>query len=278
VSGPVKAPAAHQVLAILGHLGRQAAPVPAAAVARELGLPRSTTYQLLATLAESGFVVHLADERRYSLGVAAYELATGYARQAPLQRVARVPLARLVDRTGHTAHLAVMHGHEVIYLIEERAPGRPPLVTDVGVRLPAHLTASGRAMLAALPAAQIRALFPQPEAFVTRHETGPRSLSALRRLLVETRRRGHAVEDGEVTPGFVSIAVAVLDHMRHPVASVAVTMPRPELDPDLHEVVVAEVGRTARAIAARISGHTHPPANAPARTPRDRRGRAAGAS
>jgi len=255
---PVKAPAAHQVLAILSHLGRQAGPVPAATVARELGLPRSTTYQLLATLTESGFVVHLADERRYSLGLAAYELATGYARQAPLQRVARVPLARLVDRTGHTAHLAVMHGREVIYLIEERAPGRPPLVTDVGVRLPAHLTASGRAMLAALPAAQIRALYPDAEAFVTRHEPGPRSPSALRRLLVECRRRGHAVEVGEVTPGFASFAVAVLDHTRHPVASVAVTVPRPELGPHLRDVVVVEVDRTARAIAARISGHTRP--------------------
>lgn len=258
MSRPVKVPAAQHVLAILGHLGRQAGPVPAAAIARELALPRSTTYQLLSTLAESGFVVHLADERRYSLGLAAYELATGYTRQAPLQRVARVPLARLVDRTGHTAHLAVMHGREVVYLIEERAPGRPPLVTDVGVRLPAHLTASGRAMLAALPAAQIRALFPHPEAFVTRHEPGPRSLSALRKLLVETRRRGHAVEVGEVTPGFASIAAAVLDHTRHPVASVAVTVPRSELGPDLREVVVAEVGRTARAIAARIGGHNRP--------------------
>jgi DNA-binding IclR family transcriptional regulator len=75
---------------------------------------------------------------------------------------------------------------------------------------------------------------------------------------VETRRRGHAVEDGEVTPGFASIAVAVLDHTGHPVASVAVTMPRPVLGPELREVVVAEVGRTARAIAARISGHTRP--------------------
>jgi DNA-binding IclR family transcriptional regulator len=259
MSGAPKVPAAHQVLAILSHLGRQAGPVPAAAIARALALPRSTTYQLLATLAESGFVVHLVDERRYSLGVAAYELATGYARQAPLQRVARVPLARLVDRTGHTAHLAVMYGREVIYLIEERAPGRPPLVTDVGVRLPAHLTASGRAMLAALPAAQIRALFSHPDAFVTRHESGPRSLSALRKLLVETRRRGHAVEVGEVTPGFASIAVAVLDHTGHPVASVAVTVPRSELGPDLAAVVVEEIGRSARAIAARISGHTHAP-------------------
>jgi DNA-binding IclR family transcriptional regulator len=228
--------------------------VPAAAITRDLELPRSTTYQLLTTLAESGFVVHLADERRYSLGVAAYELGTGYVRQAPLQRIARVPLSRLVDRTGHTAHMAVLHGREVVYVLEERAPGRPPLVTDVGVRLPSHLTASGRAMLAALPAAKIRAVFPQPDTFVTRHDVGPRSLSALRRELVETRRRGYAMEDGEVTAGFVSIAVAVLGHTRHPVASVAVTFPS-SAAPDGHGVLVDEVGRTARAIASRIGGH-----------------------
>jgi DNA-binding IclR family transcriptional regulator len=256
VPRPAKAPAAQQVLAILGHLARQAGPLPAAAIARDLELPRSTAYQLLGTLVDQGFVVHLSDERRYGLGVAAYELATGYARQAPLQRVARVPLARLVDVTAHTAHLAVLHGREAVYVIEERAPGRPPLVTDVGVRLPVHLTASGRAMLAALPAAQVRALFPHPDAFVTRHEEGPRSLSALRRLLGQTRRCGHAVEDGEVTPGFVSIAVAVLDHARHPVAAVAVTIPKPEMSPQLHDTVVAEVGRTARAIAARISARS----------------------
>ena len=249
-------PAAHQVLAVLGYLARQAAPVPAAAITRDLQLPRSTTYQLLTTLAESGFVVHLADERRYSLGVAAYELGTGYVRQAPLQRIARVPLGRLVDRTGHTAHLAVLHGREVIYVIEERAPGRPPLVTDVGVRLPAHLTASGRAMLAALTGAHVRALYPEPDAFVTRHEVGPRSLSALRRILVETRRRGHAIEDGEVTPGLVSVAVAVLDSAGYPVASVTLTFPH--YTPAKEQaVLVAEVSRTARAIASRIGGRLH---------------------
>jgi DNA-binding IclR family transcriptional regulator len=246
----VKVPAAHQVLAVLGYLARQAGPVPAAAITRDLELPRSTTYQLLATLAESGYVVHLADERRYSLGVAAYELGTGYVRQAPLQRIARVPLGRLVDRTGHTAHLAVLHGREVVYVIEERAPGRPPLVTDVGVRLPAHLTASGRAMLAALPAAQIRALFPQPDAFVTRHDVGPRSLSALSRLLVETRRRGYAVEDGEVSPGFASVAAPVLDHNELPVAGLAITFTGTVDLP----AIVAEVRRTAAVVSARLRG------------------------
>jgi DNA-binding IclR family transcriptional regulator len=65
------------------------------------------------------------------------------------------------------------------------------------------------------------------------------------------RRTGHAVEDGEVTPGFASVAVAVLDHARHPVAGVAVTFPcvgPAVVDPPL----VAEVARTVRAITARM--------------------------
>ncbi len=224
-------PAADQTLAVLSHLAAQPGPVPAASIARDLGLPRSTTYHLLAAMGRAGFVVHLPEERRYGLGVSAFELGTAYTRQAPLARLARPVLARLVDAVGHNAHLAVLHGREVLYVVEERAPGRPPLVTDVGVRLPAPLTASGRAVLAALPAAQVRALFPDASVFVERHGTGPRSLTALRTLLQDTRRAGVAREDGEVTPGFASMAVAVLDHTDHPVAGLAVTWPTDDPPP-----------------------------------------------
>jgi DNA-binding IclR family transcriptional regulator len=247
-------PAASQALAILRLLGQQAGPVPAAVLIRELELPRSTVYHLLATLVDDGFVTHLPEDRRYALGIAAYELGTGYTRQAPLQRLARVPLAELVDRVGHTAHLAVQHGREVIYVIEERAPGRPPLVTDVGVRLPAQLTASGRAMLAAVPAAQIRALFPDPSTFVLRTGIGPRSMSALRALLVDVRRRGHAVEDGEVSPGWASVAAAILDHSGHPVAGVAVTFPSGGTPEPQRDRIAERVARTAAILTRRIGG------------------------
>lgn len=242
-------PAARQVLAILRYLSRQPRPVPASAIARDLGLPRSTAYHLLRELIAAGFVVHLADDRRYGLGVSAYELGTGYVRQAPLQRLARVPLSQLTDQTGHSSHLAVMHGREVLYVIEERAPGRAPLVTDVGVRLPAQLTASGRAMLAASPAANIRALFPAPAAFVLRTERGPRTLRDLRALLAEVKRRGYATEDGDVTPGLRSVAAAVLDHAGHPEAGVAVTFPAAEVD----EAGVARIASAVVAAAAEIS-------------------------
>jgi DNA-binding IclR family transcriptional regulator len=148
----------------------------------------------------------------------------------------------------------VLHGRDVVYVIEERAPGRPPLVTDVDVRLPAHLTASGRAMLAQLPAQQVRALFPDSSAFVLRHERGPQSPSALRQLLVQVRRSGYAVENGEVTPGFASIASAVLDHSRHPIASVALTFPEAIGDSALRAELAKRVIATAARLTRRMSG------------------------
>src|SRR3954451_25277802 len=200
--GPMSSvPAADATLRLLRHRSRTG-PLPAASLAAALDLPRSTTYHLLTVLTEHGFVVNLPEERRYGLGLAAFELGSAYSRQAPLARAARPVLARLVDQVGESAHLAVLHGRDVLYVVEERAAGRPVLVTDVGVRLPATLTASGLAMLAALPAAQLRALFPGRSAFVQRHGVGPESASALRTLLQEVRRTGYAYEDGSVTPAF----------------------------------------------------------------------------
>ena len=245
-------PAATRALRVLRYLASQPDPVSLDRLASAVGLPRSTAYHLMAAMEAEGFVTHLADEHRYGLGVAAFEVGSGYSRQAPLQRIARRPLAVLVDTLGQSAHLAVLHGRDVLYVVEERAPGRPPLVTDVGVRLPAHLTASGRAVLAALPANQVRALYPDRAAFVTRHDSGPSSPSALRALLVETRQRGHAMEDGEVTPGFASVAAAVLDHNGHPVAGVAVTYPSDE-QPDLTELA-GHVRRTATGLTRRLGG------------------------
>ncbi|MEO8219853.1 MAG: IclR family transcriptional regulator [Specibacter sp.] len=217
-------PAAKNVLSVLRYVASQAGPVGAAAIARDVDLPRSTTYHLLAALIDDGFVVHLPEERKYALGVTAHELGTGYSRQVPLQRIARFPMSQLVERTKRTAHLAVMHGREVIYIIEERAKRQSALVTNPGVRLPAHLTASGRAMLAAMSPDQLAALYPGPEAFPTRYESGVHSVPALNALLGRIRERGFSWEQDEISEGFSSIAVPVLDRSGLAVASVTLTV------------------------------------------------------
>jgi DNA-binding IclR family transcriptional regulator len=127
------------------------------------------------------------------------------------------------------------------------------------VRLPAQLTASGRAMLADLPLPHVRALFPDAGAFVDRHGTGPTRLSELRRLLQTVRQVRYATEDGEVTPGFASVAAAVHDHAGRPAASVAITFPAEEVDPAAREELARRVTRSAAELTRRINGR--PPAS-----------------
>jgi DNA-binding IclR family transcriptional regulator len=249
-------PAATRALRVLRFLASQPDPVPLDRIMRACELPRSTAYHLLNAMIDEGFVVHLPEERRYGLGVSAFEIGSAYARQEPLARLARPVLARLVDAVGNSAHLAVLHGREVLYVVEQRAPGRPPLVTDVGVRLPASLTASGRALLADLPPPQVRALFPDAGAFVDRHGLGPRRLTELRRLLTDVRRTGHATEDGEVTPGFASVAAAVHDHAGRPAAAVAVTFPSEDVDDPARTELARRVTRAASELTRRINGRS----------------------
>ncbi len=243
-------PAATRAMKVLRFLATQPEPVTLDHVSRAVGIPRSSAYHLVKAMIAEGFVVHLEDERRYGLGASAFEVGSGFTRQAPLQRLARRPLAELVDSLGQSCHLAVLHGRDVLYVLEERAPRRPSLVSDVGVRLPAQLTASGRAILASLPSAQVRALFPDRSAFVTRHDARPTTLSALTALLGETRRRGFAREDGEVTPGMSSLALAMPDHVGYPVAAVAVTF---ESGTELvTEQVVERMARTVHLVSGRL--------------------------
>ncbi|RXZ51534.1 IclR family transcriptional regulator [Agromyces binzhouensis] len=254
MSDASKVPAADQVLRILTHLAAQRGPVPAASIATALALPRSTTYHLLAVLQERGFVVHLPEERRYGLGVAAFELSSGFSRQQPLTRLGRPLVAALVDRLGESGHLAVLHGRDVLYIVEERAPRRPSLVSDVGVRLPAHLTASGRAMLQALPPAQLRALYPDRAAFADLPSTtdaAPWTYSRLKSVLAEARAARVASEHGEVTRGLASVGAPVLDHLGWPAAAIAVTFAEGAPD-ELVDTAGAAVIDAAATLSRRI--------------------------
>lgn len=248
------APAADAVLQILVLLARQVEPVPAATVAAALRLPRSTTYRLLGSLVDQGFVSYLPEEKRYGLGVVTFELGSSYSRQMPLRRIAQPVLTRLVTATKENAHLAVLHGADVYYVIEQRAPRRRALVTDVGVRLPATLTASGLAILSTLSAAQVHAVYPDRGSLVERDGRGPATPAELRGLLAGVRERGYAVEDGQVTPGFASVGVPVLDRTGYPVAGVSVTFEAERADADRRARLVTEVRRAAGTLTRRLGG------------------------
>jgi DNA-binding IclR family transcriptional regulator len=234
--------------------------VSAGAIARDLDLPRSTTYELLTELAAAGFAVHLAAERRWGLGVGAFEIGTAYLRSEPLERLGRPILSRLAATTGATAHLGVLHGSQTLYLAKEKPAGHSvTLVTDVGIRLPAALTATGLSILAMLPPGQVRALFPDSSSFVDRTGRGPANLPALRSRLAQVRRQGWAHEDSQITAGAASVAAAVHDYNAMPIAAIGITVAHqcPEsASPCTFAHLVEPVLLAVGALTAAIGGRT----------------------
>lgn len=228
--GSSTSPAVGRALDILVRLAQRPRPMGAAALARDLDLPRSSVYHILNVLVERGFVVYLPAERAYGLGVMSLEIGSAYLRHEPLERLAQPVLHRLAMRLGQPVHLGILHGNETVYLLKERPTSGPAaevsLVTDIGVRLPAHLTANGRAILAALPDAQVKALYSRRQDFISRTGRGPRTLSELRTVLAAARDRGWAEEVELVSEGLQSAAAAVFDHNARPVAALSSTWPR----------------------------------------------------
>lgn len=241
-----KVPAATHTLAILRLLMTTDAPISAARIATQLQLPRSTTYQLLKVMVDAGFVMHLKSHRTYGLGAAAYSLAQAYSTQQPLVRASTrhaQALAKLVGGSAHVSRLS--SGMEVLYVLEERSAAAVSLITDVGVRLAAERTASGRVMLAALPDAELKAR-------VDAAGLG-RQWQKIHTMVQQVRLRGWAEETEEVSVGQSSIAAAVLDHTGRPAAALAVTF-TPGVGVDKHAELVAETCRRAQQVHTTLFG------------------------
>ena len=141
------------------------------------------------------------------------------------------------------------------YLARE-VPHRPvTLVTEVGVRLPAHLTASGRAILAGLDASQVRATFANNKTFIDRTGLGPKNVRELAALLRDEAKAGFSAENGFITGGFSSIAVAARNHLGIPVAAIALTFRSEDADEALRGELAGALKAAGLELSKRLGGH-----------------------
>jgi DNA-binding IclR family transcriptional regulator len=251
-------PAARNTLAVLRYLAAHAGPVRASTLARDLGLPRSSVYQLVHVMMDEGFVVHYPEDRAYGLSALVVEIGSASLQTERLGRLATPLMERLVAESPLpvVAHLAVLSGAEVTYVAKVQGARAPTTVSNVGVRLPAHLTATGRAVLSRLGTPQVRALYPSRESLIRRQGPGPSSLAELDRMLADTRARGWALENGDVMADYASVGAAALDHNGYPVAGVGLTFRLPGADAAAFDLLGPAVAATADALGARFTGRS----------------------
>lgn len=215
---------------------------------RAIGMPKPTVFRILRILADGGLVQRELHEKRYIVGPRAAAFALDVQMQSPQRHQRRAILARLVDAIGETCNLTMLDGHEVLYLERVETSANVRLHMKAGSRVPLHCTASGKLLLAALPASRARALLGAgplqrytPRTIVDR--------AALERELQAIRANGVGTDVGEYLADSVCLAVPVRDARGRTCAAIAVHGPAPRMTLRKGHGFVAAMQEAAKALA-----------------------------
>jgi len=225
-------------------------------VARLTDLPVSTVHRILHQLVQIGWAREDGD-RGYLLGARLLWLVSRASDDRVLTRVAGPVLEQLRDRTRHAVHLATRQGDEAVY-IDKLEGWRPYYMRSrVGLSVPLHCTAIGKALLAQLSSAAVTGI---AERTGLRQRT-PHTIDSLPRLLEQltvVRDRGFAVDDEENETEIRCIGAAVLDHRELPIGGVSISSLAYEFDEDSVQrnapLVVGAAQAISQLLGSRSSG------------------------
>lgn len=234
-------------LRVLEAVARTApAPATVAAIAAALGINRTVVHRLAATLVMRGYLQK--DGGGYRLGSACVSLASAV---ADLKGLARPHLEQLALVTGETVALAVLSGHDVVFVDGIESAKALRVANRAGRRLPAHSTSVGKALLATLEPERLRELYPDsrlpavtPKTISTRKQ--------LERELQSVRVAGYATNDGESEVGVGSVGMVVRTPANEPRAAFSVAMPLTRLTDDAIQAAVEALKATTAKLGSRL--------------------------
>jgi DNA-binding IclR family transcriptional regulator len=210
--------------AVLDALVADDGPVALADLAKRVGLPKPTVHRLLAQLEAAQLVGREPGGRRFSVGARLSALALRVLSNSTHRGARRAILQGLVDELGETCNLTMLDGAQIVYLDRVETPSPLRLNLQSGSRVPLHCTASGKLLLALLPAPRRARLVRQ----LKLDAQTPNTLTdraALEAALKRVRRERLSVDAEEFITGLVCVAVPILAADGHAIAAVAMQAP-----------------------------------------------------
>lgn len=225
-------------------------------LARRLGMPKSTTHNLLRTLESLDFLRQDPLDRFYRLGPRVYELGLRYSQSTHLVSTALPHLKRFAEVTRETVKLAVLSGDEILIVTAIESPYQLHTRGDVGMRAPLHCTGLGKAILAALSTGEVKEII---------HRRGlsrltPHTIQTEEQLLAELERiraEGYTIDREENESGVICVAATIAVQVDHTVAALSVSGPASRLDAERireHSKLVIDTARSVEVALASKGG------------------------
>jgi IclR family pca regulon transcriptional regulator len=189
-------------------------------VAAKTGLTRAVARRYIRTLEELGCVVQVGTS--YSLTPKVLDLGFTYLATLDVAKVAQPVMESVVDRFHESCSVAVLDGHDTVYVARVPAKRIMSISLVVGSRLPAHATSMGKILLAYLPAEKLDLYFQSaPLRRLTKRTICDEP--TLRAALKEARSRGWAINDQDCEDGIRTVAAPLFDRSNSVVAAINIS-------------------------------------------------------
>jgi DNA-binding IclR family transcriptional regulator len=246
---------ADRLMTLLEYLA-DVGPVTFQTITRDLGLPNSSAHQLLLNVTQRGFAEYDDVTRTYRLGVRVWELGQAYNQAADLPALSQPLMDALVQTVGETVQLGRLDGTEEVHIAVSETWHPVKLYSVVGLRLPAHVTGIGKALLSGLTDEQIRSLYSGMELkrFTDKTITNVEALIA---AVDKIRRRGQAEDNEEYAVGCRCFARPIRDADGAVIAAMSVSVPTPRYSPALGVLILKSLASTVREVEAKLGRLPH---------------------
>lgn len=220
-------------------------------IARQAGLSGSTTYRLLETLRQNGFIDWDEYSGQFSVGLRAYQVGLAFAEQNTLIRVAHSEMQALVAQLNESANFAVLRGPEAVYIHQVEGRQLVRMFTQLGATAPLHCSGVGKVLLSGLSHTQLaQKLGPEPYQSYTPHSIT--TLPAFSAELEKVRQQGYALDDEEREIGVRCVAMPIWNQHGEIIAALSISAPVMRLPLANLPSITAALSQSTQQISRRL--------------------------
>ena len=220
-----------------------------------LNMPKTTTFALIATIEDHGFLNQDSVSGKYKLGLSVIELYNALSNRINIKDEAAALLQPISERYGKNVHITTLIRNEVIYLESIIPTGGMTIKTIVGSRAPANCTSTGKAFLSCLSETDLDKLL---EEYPLQSLT-PNSITDIGKLKTELnhiREVGYAIDSEESILGVRGVGLAVKNNIGKALIGISVAGLTTYLSDDMINECIVELKRIAGELSVVFGKHS----------------------
>lgn len=199
---------AANVIELLEYFVQRKRPATLSEISDDMGWPRSSTFNLVGTLAEKGCLYEPQIRKGYYPSPRWLTMAQALANAEPLPEALYILAREVVKETGETTAICAPAGTHIVMNHVEESIQSIRYFADIGTRVPIHASSAGRAILSQYLLEDRMSIYRKLR-FEQYTQSSPLSIESVEEELRRANERGYHQSNSEYIADLAGVALSL---------------------------------------------------------------------